>query len=207
MIAREESMIQFGMTFAMNTKTAGVFAPAICHMIAAAEEWLGPAFDPPLLTSLSIVARAQRSCVHWSAGRSCARVELAGRVMKDPRCLAFELAHECIHLFAPGPTNRYVTNLEEGLAVEFSMRYAAAQFGTDGWLFVNDIPLWGEYLAAWLAARRLLAAADGIIRRIRERQPVISYINADLIHEFASISTQDAAFLARPFPRMIPKTG
>lgn len=196
-------MIQFAATFAIATKRAEVFAPAILDMIAAAEGWLGPAFDPPIVDAVWIIPARRWSCVQYGKCKSRARVELADCVWSDPRCLGFHLAHECIHLLAPGPTNRGATNLEEGLAVEFSMRYTAEQFGTDGWLYANDITTRCEYQAAWSAVRRLLAGDDQIIQRIRERQPVISYINARLIREFATLSTQDAIFLARPFPRVV----
>ena len=195
-------MIQFAVTFPITTRRAEVFAPAIRHMIAAAEEWLGPAFDPPFVDAVSIVPGRRWSCVQY--GQCClrARIELAECVRSDPRCLAFHLAHECIHLLAPGPASRDATNLEEGLAVEFSMRYTAEQFGTDGWLYANDITTRGEYEAAWSAVRRLLAADDRIIERLRERQPVIPYIDADLIQEFAP-DTEDATFLAAAFPDIL----
>lgn len=195
-------MINFAATFPILTKNAEVLVPIIDHMISQAEHWLGPAFDPPVVESVVIVENSRMSCVRWLQGRWRARVELAARVCADHRCFAFELAHECIHLIAPGryPTNRCATNLEEGLAVEFSMRYTAAWFGADGWLFANEAKLRWEYLAAWSAVRRLLGDDDAIIQRMRERQPVISYISTELIREFAPrCRPGDARFLGRPF--------
>lgn len=203
-------MIEFAATFPALTPNADLLVPVIRHMIAAAEEWLGPAFDPPLLDAVLVLASSRRSWARYAPDRCRARIGLAGRVRTDPRWLALELAHECIHILAPGPTNRGVTFLEEGLAVEFSMRYSAQRFGIDGWLFANDViagtgweGMGWDYLAAWSAVRKLLRADDHIVQHIRRRQPVLSYIGADLIEEFAPLGLKDAKFLARLFPRPV----
>ena len=198
-------MIEFAATFLICTKNASMLVPIIRHMIADSELWLGPAFNPPFVENVHVWENPWRSQVCFSEHGTRARIILASRVKTDPRLLAWHLAHECIHLLSPTP---HATNLEEGLAVEFSMRYTAEQFGTDGWLFANTMEIGQQqYLRAWSAARRLLEAGDDIIRRIRQRQPVISNISPDLIRELASCSSDDATFLGRPFPRPVETSG
>lgn len=194
-------MIEFTATFPLSTQNAQVLAPIIRHMMEEAERWLGPAFNPPRIERVAIWNYPFSSRVCLSPDRTRATIMLADLARTDARCLACHLAHECIHLLSPVPL---ATNLEEGLAVEFSMRYVAERFGTDGWLYANEICPGsrhggGDYLRAWSATRRLLAANDCIIQALREHQPVISTISADLILEFATCGANDATFLAGRF--------
>ncbi len=90
-----------------------------------------------------------------------------------------QMAHECIHLLSP--TGKADANvLEEGLAVFFEQWCMHWCFGKGWWSNKINVPSYADALAK---TKQLLAYDADIVKKIRERQPVISAITAEQIME------------------------
>jgi hypothetical protein len=84
----------------------------------------------------------------------------------------FELSHEIIHVLSP-TTRRDVTNLEEGLATDFSDKYTNDNFCS------NFHTQNQKYIKVMLLARELLKDNPDIIKNILKKKNFISNIQKD----------------------------
>jgi hypothetical protein len=110
---------------------------------------------------------------------------------QDRSAALYQLAHEAIH--ALGPTQRWATVLEEGLATWFSDRYMrrvhGLQFGAPN--------RW--YDAARRAVAPLLAENELVVKELRARQPQLSQVDESLLMEIAGIDADQARLLCAEF--------
>lgn len=122
-----------------------------------------------------------------------ARIYLSSSSTINRHLASYELAHEAIHVLGPsysvGPTN-----LEEGLATYFSLRYVNRLYGL-GWQNTSD----RKYDAAMRAVSTLLAKNEFVIKELRSRQPVISKIDERLLVDVAGVEPALAKFLCADF--------
>jgi hypothetical protein len=127
-------------------------------------------------TNLSITFHAGPAQVFFPSHSEVA-VRLSRACEFDYLLGCYQLAHETIHLLSPVGGDR-VTALEEGLATLFSHDYLRENIDID-WSPPTD----RRYAEAMVLAQRFLGPRPDAILRLREQEPVISSITADLIHE------------------------
>ena len=107
---------------------------------------------------------------------------------KTRNVASYQLAHEAVHVL--GPTQRWATVLEEGLATYFSHAYMNLVYG----LQFEAPNRW--YDAAMRAVAPLLAENEFVIKELRLRQPQISNIDEKLLVEVAGIEPDHARLLS-----------
>jgi hypothetical protein len=161
------------------------------HTLKCAEERFGPRVyadelpsitfhdGPPdlaFVTLTRMVIRLSRQCEH------------------DYLFGCYQLAHETVHLLSPGIGN-ITTTLEEGVAELFAREYIRASFGLEP-PHITD----RRYEQAFGLVERFLESRSDAIVRLRQDQPVISSIKADLIHRhYPDIPTSLLLPLVAPF--------
>ena len=144
------------------------------HTLKLAETRFGQRVDNDRIPSITFhPGPAQVFFV--SQSRVAVRLSLACQF--DYLLGCYQLAHETIHLLSPVDGGR-VTALEEGLATLFSHDYLRENIDID-WSPPTD----RRYAQAMLLAERFLGPRPDAILRLREQEPVISSITADLIHQ------------------------
>lgn len=109
----------------------------------------------------------------------------------DRTVAARQLAHEVVHVL--GPTPSWTTVLEEGLGECFSREYMKLIYG----LPFRSPNRW--YEAAMNAVAPLLAKNKFVIKKLRERQPLISKIDEKLLIQVADIESAHAKLLCADF--------
>lgn len=107
----------------------------------------------------------------------------------------FQLAHECVHFLSPVFGRSEVSVLEEGLAVHFSHYILRRDFGLDWSMSTERNP---NYQLALEQIAPLLER-EGAIKQLRNEQPVISKINAELILKHFPYLGQLAETVTQPF--------
>ena len=132
----------------------------------------------------------------------------------------YMLAHECIHVLVLSPVSSHgATVLEEGLAMSFAHQYVRDHAAGD---WTHSSELWTHsgdqrYDVARALVECFLATRPDAIRRLREREPIVSRISAKLISEMypevpASVARNltiqfDAAPLSPPEPVWLASRG
>jgi hypothetical protein len=131
-------------------------------------------------------------------------IQLTTGCLLEPDWACYQLAHEVIHLLAP-TGRRTEMVLEEGLATHFQTWYMQNEYAKLGWPQPRypiqcDTP---SYLnAEKLVSQLLKAASPGAIANLRQRQPTISAITAQLIQAtFPAVQTDLAEALTEAFAR------
>jgi len=125
------------------------------------------------------------------------------KIAKDhPQVACFQLAHETVHLLSPGVYGTS-SNLEEGLATAFSIRYLK-KFGIDARNWVDH----AAYIQPLAVSEPLLLQNPCPIKAIRDQRPdrttdfSMSRITATMLRAACKDMTQEAAdFLAAPFKK------
>jgi hypothetical protein len=107
---------------------------------------------------------------------STVAIRLSSRCESDYLLGCYHLAHETVHLLSPVP-RREITTLEEGLAVLFARDYIRSNIDIE-----FPLPTHDRYNHALSLVERFLSPRPDAILRLREHEPVISNITADLIH-------------------------
>lgn len=123
-------------------------------------------------------------------------IQLSIACLTEPYRAMYQLAHECVHLLSPSG-GRNATVLEEGLATHFQEMYVREVSGQAGWHSVMP-----SYKAARDTVERLLGLDREAVKRLRERQPFMPRIGADLILAmYPDIEEEEAFQLASRFER------
>ena len=104
---------------------------------------------------------------------------------------SYQLSHEAIHVL--GPTRRWTTVLEEGLATWFSHAYTKRTYGLD----LQAPNQW--YDAAMRAVSPMMAKNRFVVRELRAREPHLSRIDEKLLVEVAGVELEQARLLSAPF--------
>jgi len=130
-------------------------------------------------------------------------VQLSIQCLREPDRACFQLAHEVIHLLAPSG-GRNANVLEEGLATHFQSWYMANHYPPD-WprsgLDWNAFECQSYVLAKGLV-EELLILDPGIVRSIREREPMLSRVTSEMLTgRCAEVSRETADALTRRFVR------
>lgn len=127
-------------------------------------------------------------------------IQLATGCLADPIAAYASLAHETIHLIAPQPNyNDKPIVLEEGLAVFYAEIYMMFVHG----ITIPEFPEIANYHRACLLFKELIKLDSWAIKKLRQEQPVISYIDKKLIlkhypqlpEEIAEELTQEFVYL------------
>jgi len=133
-------------------------------------------------------------------------IQLHPKTLEDPIEAYYEMAHECVHMISPIPTES-PNILEEGLAVIFSAKYLREVMGITrtppAVMLFDSLPaVTRSYYEASFLAGQLLSVDLYGIKAMREKEPIISKISKDLILEHCpTISEPVAERLAEPFVR------
>jgi hypothetical protein len=133
-------------------------------------------------------------------------IQLHPKTLEDPTEAYYEMAHECVHMISPIPTQS-PSILEEGLAVIFSAKYLREVMGITrtppAVILFDDLPaVTRSYYEASFLAGQLLSFDLYGIKAMREKQPIISKISKDLILEHCPTLPEPVAErLAEPFVR------
>jgi hypothetical protein len=133
-------------------------------------------------------------------------IQLHPKTLEDPIEAYYEMAHECVHMISPIPTES-PSILEEGLAVIFSAKYLREVMGITrtppAVMLFDSLPaVTRSYYEASFLAGQLLSIDLYGIKAMREKEPIISNISKDLILEhYPAISREVAERLAEPFVR------
>lgn len=122
------------------------------------------------------------------------RIYLSRDSRSKPWVASLELAHEAVHVLSPVPFGGALTVLEEGLAEWFAQRYASRVHGLTFERGANP-----KADAVMRAVSSLLAKNELVIKKLRDRQPIISKIDEKLLVEVAGIELSQAKFLCTDF--------
>lgn len=152
------------------------------HILCLAEELYGPRTHTRTFRVINFHDR-QPQVFYPSPSEIEIRLGLPCQTELERGC--YQLAHEALHCLSPVDIWT-ATTLEEGLATSFAHSYIRNHGGTD-W---NHSPtFWSgsgdqRYDLARGIVEMFLSSRPNAIRRLREKQPVISAISADLIIEY-----------------------
>lgn len=170
------------------------YASRLGNMLALAEELYGERDHTYTILGVEFVSGIPQI---WYPGHGKNIViQLSKACIVNIQQGCYQLAHECIHLLAPtGGQNANV--LEEGLATHFAAFYMAEKMGAPGWRGTVSSYAYAEQLV-----KQLLAFDSNAIRNLREVQPVLSKISAELIAEkYPAFPEADAIQLTEKFRR------
>ena len=104
-------------------------------------------------------------------------IRLSLRCQSDYLLGCYQLAHETVHLLST-VDGRTTTTLEEGVAVMFSRNYIRDNIDIE-----FPLPVEARYRDAFTLVDRFLSPRPDAILRLREHEPIISSISADLIRK------------------------
>jgi hypothetical protein len=141
---------------------------------------------------------AEDGCIWCPSPRGAKHliVHLSKDCLLDREDAYFQLSHEAIHLISP-TGKRDANNLEEGLAVYFSIYYLNYVFGDGFWN--QEVP-YEDYHKAYEATRKLLDLDIDAIKKLRKNQKVISKISKEqIVALYPNFLETDADFLAQKF--------
>jgi hypothetical protein len=128
------------------------------------------------------------------AAQSRIAIHLSLRCESDYLLGCYQLAHETIHLLSP-VDGRQITTLEEGIAVLFARDYIRDNIDLE-----FAVPADHRYAGAFALAERFLRPRPDAILRLREEQPIISKISADIIRQvYPEVPLSLCWSLATPF--------
>jgi hypothetical protein len=172
------------------------------RMLAEAEEQFGP--RDPAYTPLGVEFEKTGPRVWYPGSRKHVIIQLSTECLTEPDRAMYQLAHEVVHLIAP-TGGEHASNLEEGLATDFAVRFMKREFKQD---WAPRPPEKGEkpkntserYAAAREAAATLLALRPDAVKVIREKQPSLSKVTKAQILEVCPTCPADVAeFLVAKF--------
>ena len=111
-------------------------------------------------------------------------------------CAAFEVAHECTHLFFGQVKGRTANNLEEGLASLFARDFCRKHFS-------GHSPSAGAAYAKPLSETiALIEQYPNVIRELRGEWPSISDLPNEILKErYPLVDAEAAAYLTKPFTK------
>lgn len=114
---------------------------------------------------------------------------LRARVCDDFEDACCECAHEIIHLISPQVIEGETTStvLEEGLATYFQALICR------DWLGRGFITQYCEYNAAYTLVSMLLKLDPHAIKKIRQNEPILARVNADIIIQAVPNASRDLA--------------
>lgn len=168
-------------------------ATRLGHMLRIAEKRYGE--RDPAYTILGVEFTDGSPQIWYPGNDAKVAIQLNSQCLSEPLRAYYQLAHECIHLLSPSG-DRHVTVLEEGLATHFSSAYMWEQFGSV-WT-----PGLQSYTDAESLVRSLLELDPNAVRTLREREPHIGKIGADVVLErYPGVGAEAARRLASPFIR------
>lgn len=132
----------------------------------------------------------------WYPGnRKHVVVQLAMNAIDDTPLACYQLAHECVHLLAPGGRPPAPV-IEEGLATVFSENYVERNFG------LKNVTSLASYKAAAAAVRELFSLEPSAIRKLRAVQPGFRQFTHDTFAQAGlAIPSVLVAQLLLPFQR------
>jgi len=121
-------------------------------------------------------------------------IHLSLRCESDYLLGCYQLAHETVHLLSP-VAGRQITTLEEGIAVLFARDYIRDNIDLE-----FAAPADHRYAGALELAERFLTPRPDAILRLRQEQPIISKISADIIRQlYPEVPLSICWSLATPF--------
>jgi hypothetical protein len=132
----------------------------------------------------------------WYPGnRRHVAIQLAQNAIESELLACYQLAHETVHLLAPGGRPPAPV-IEEGLATVFSEDYVAREFGA------SSLTNMAAYVRAATLVRQLLAIDPQAIIKLRAVEPAFRLFNADSF-SYAAIEAPAELIeaLLRPFDR------
>jgi hypothetical protein len=125
-------------------------------------------------------------------------VQISKECLLDREDAYFQLSHEVVHLISP-TGKRDANNLEEGLAVYFSIYYMNYVFENYDGFWTQEVP-YEDYRKAYEATKKLLELYKDAIKKLRKTQKVISKISKEQIMSlYPDFTEPDAEFLAQNF--------
>lgn len=140
----------------------------------------------------------------WYPGnRKYIVIQIEKACLLEPDRACFQLAHEAIHILSPSG-GRNANVMEEGLAAHFQVWFMKYHYPSYWPRSGNDWSMFGlqSYAEAKGALERLLAIDGEAVKKLRQIEPIISRISADLVLKmFPSIPHQTAEFLGAKFVR------
>ena len=164
------------------------------HILRSAEERFGPRDKDYTILGIEFVDGIPQ--IWYPSNCKHIAIQLGIECMNDNSQACFQLAHEAIHLLSPTGEPKNATVLEEGLAALFSREYSKTVFPND-WKKPSSL----NYQDALEKVEFLTALYPSVIRTLREKEPTMLRITADLIKEmYPDIDPDFAAALTLPFP-------
>ncbi len=150
-------------------------ASALGDLLSDAEEKYGARESSYCFLGIEFGATGPK--VWFPGHRKNVVIQLSLNSLTGNQCALYELAHECIHLISPCAKSK-MSVLEEGLAATFSIDIMERYHGKGWWSNCNNYP---AYFAAAGHVRSLLALDNDIIKKLRQEEPHISSITAEMI--------------------------
>jgi hypothetical protein len=175
-----------------GSSAAPSLTPIVSHVLETAEAMYGPSDPSYCFYGLTFTCKRGQMIADHHNRRTWIGVPTS--YLNNQKALGALLAHECVHVLSP--SQRQVSNLEEGAAVHFSAFYTLQYLGI---VFpTTNVP----YQAATRATRKLFGLDPTILKRLREHQITISDISAKMILKFCpSCPLVLAEFLTARFPK------
>jgi len=164
------------------------------HILRSAETQYGK--RDPSYTILGIEFSEDGPQIWYPGNCDNIAIQLSLDCLNDEVRACYQLAHECVHLLSPTGA-RNATVLEEGLATYHSRIYLRENFALDWSAGIQS------YNLACSQVEELLAVDQNAIKRLREKEPTISHISADIIVSlYPQFSKDLAQALEQKFTRM-----
>jgi hypothetical protein len=110
--------------------------------------------------------------VWYPGNRKHVAIQLASNAQESTPLACYQLAHECVHLLAPGGGSPSAV-IEEGLATVFSEDYVLREFG------LKDLTNMPTYRAAAALVRELLSIVPNAIQRLRAIEPAFRQLTPE----------------------------
>jgi len=162
------------------------------HTLKCAEQRFGPRVYADAAPEIAFHDGPGADVTFFSARRIV--IHLSRRCEHDYLWGCYQLAHETVHLLSPS-SGYITTTLEEGVAELFAREYIRASFGLEPPHCTDR-----RYHQAFGLVERFLESRSDAIVRLRQDQPVISSITANLIHQhYPDIPTSLLLPLVAPF--------
>jgi hypothetical protein len=175
-------------------------ATFLAVLLEEAERLFGPRVEPYpcMFAGLNYDAPSPRIGFRNGGGkRKYVIIRLSRKSRDDRQESLWELTHECVHLLAPSKKAK-IPVLEEGMAVWYQSRWVSkcpAAFPETA--RTEDLgygaPFDKPYLDAFALVQRLLSRDERIVAKIREVEPWINKISAELILQKAPWVNEETA--------------